>query len=77
MHSRLVQMKVLVGHWTIKLGRQNRRLLHWPNVQLSEYKKQTLEAFVAETICMPSLILCMIVKLALIFDQGAYYLTKI
>ena len=23
-------MKILAGHWTINLGRQNGRLLHWP-----------------------------------------------
>ena len=38
---------ILAGHWTINLGKQNGRLLHWAKVQMCEYEKQTLEAFVA------------------------------
>ena len=34
----------MVGHWTIKLDRQNGRLLHW---HAKVYENQTLETFVA------------------------------
>ena len=46
MHSSL-KWKIIAGHWTIKLGRQNGRLLQLDKVQLCEYEKQTSEAFVA------------------------------
>ena len=38
-HAQLPSLKqILTGHWTVKLGRQNGRLLHWTcsEVQLCE-----------------------------------------
>ena len=43
----VIKWKILADHWTIKLGRQNGRLLHWPKCSCVSTKKQTLEAFVA------------------------------
>ena len=41
------KLNILKVHWTVKLGRQSGRLLHWQqNLQLYEYENQTLEAFV-------------------------------
>ena len=45
-HVQLLKAKILACHWTIKLGRQNGRLLHWPKCSYVKYKKRTLEAFV-------------------------------
>ena len=35
------------GHWTIELGRQNGRLLHWPKCSCVRTKTKLLEASVA------------------------------
>ena len=44
MHSRY-KWNILAGHWIIKLGKQNEKLLHW--TRGSCVSTQTLEAFVA------------------------------
>ena len=45
MHSRQ-KWKILAGHWTIKLGRQNGKTTPLAKVQLCEYENQNMQAFV-------------------------------
>ena len=64
--------KILVGHWTLIVGRQNARLLHWPKCSCVSRKIKLWKLLLRPAVCMSSFIvqwparklLHMIVKLA-------------
>ena len=43
--------KILAGHWTIKLGRQNGRLLHWPKCSCVSTKTKLWKLLLRPAIC--------------------------
>ena len=44
------------GHWTIKLGRQKGRLLHWPKCSCVSTKTKLWKLLLRPAVCIPSLI---------------------
>ena len=53
-HS-IQQRKILAGHWKIKLGRQNGRLLYWPKCSCVNTETKLWKRLLQPAICMPSL----------------------
>ena len=55
MHSSL-NWNILAGHWTIRLGRQSGRLLHWPECSCVSTKTKLWKLLLRSSVCMPRLI---------------------
>ena len=49
--------KILAGHWTIKVGRQNGGLFHWPKCSCVSTKTKHWKLLLLPAICMRSLII--------------------
>ena len=48
--------QILAGHWTIKLGRQNGKLFHWPKFSCVSKEVKLWKPLLRPAVCKPSLI---------------------
>ena len=55
-HNHAQKRNILASHWTVQLGRQDGRLLHWPQCSCVSMKTKLWKLLLWPVVCMPSLI---------------------
>ena len=61
------KLKILAGHWTIQLSRQNGRLFHWPKCSCMSTKTKRWKLLLQPDVCMSSLIVQWPARVFLLF----------